>query len=493
MQGSASPSSDGPHIGRYQVLAKLGEGGMAEVFLAEVRGTQGFTRKVVIKTLRAEHQGDAHQQSMFADEARVGARMDYPHIARVLELGEQNGLPYMVQEYVEGPSLGTLLARQRERGRIDLRMGARIIADVARALHHAYHLTDDEGRLLKVVHRDISPGNILVAKQGVAKLIDFGVARFEHRETKTEGDLLKGKLSYLAPETLSHALVSHQTDLYALGVVLYTLTLGEPPWTSSKQIGRRMRGEFDPPSKLMASFPPELEAIILRCMAVDPTERFPDARLLAQSLDAWLLTTGGPVGNPELSAFVAELFPEGAEGWQPQYDLDPNTMGNGSATYVARRPITRLARGPSPIAVWGAALASVAVLSLLIAGLAGVVIYNQPGPEPEPEPLIDLETARERADFLTYLQLAADAADRGDPRLASRHLSALDELDVVDPELHLQVEGLRAKVALLTQVKQIEALADTDPGEALRIAKRLAAEHADDGRVQELLEQLSTP
>jgi serine/threonine-protein kinase len=487
---SAASDATELRIGRYQVLSKLGEGGMAEVFLAEIRGTQGFTKRVVIKTLKPEHRGDAQQQSMFADEARVGSRMDFPHIVRVLELGEENGLPYMVQEYVEGPSLGALLKRQRERGRIDLRMGARIIADVARALHHAYHLTDDEGRLLKVVHRDISPGNILVARQGVAKLIDFGVARFEHRETKTEGDLLKGKLSYLAPETLSHALVSHQTDLYALGVVLYSVTLGQPPWTSSNQIGRRMRGEFDAPSAIMANFPPELEGIILRCMAVDPTERFPDARLLAQSLDAWLLSTGGPVSNNDLAAFVEELFPEGPEGWQVPYDIDPNTMGNGATTY--RRPPRQTATDEPPVALWGAALASVAVVGGLIAALVGVVVYNQPEPAPPPEPVIDEATARTRADFLTYLQLAADAADRGDPRLAARHLAALDELELDDAELLLQVEALRASIELLGQVKAIEELADDDPAEALRQARDLSRAHPDDDRLRRLLSDLES-
>ncbi|MCA9494745.1 MAG: serine/threonine protein kinase, partial [Myxococcales bacterium] len=187
-----------PMIGRYEVVAKLGEGGMAETWLCRLRGTRGFVRRVVVKTLKTEHLDVPEFHTMFADEARVGAALEHPNIPRVEELGEHGGLPYMVQEYVEGPSLYQMLKQQRRLGSLDHRVTARIVADVARALEHAWTSTDGDGQPLHVVHRDVSPSNILISVKGPSKLIDFGVARFADRETRTEAGVLKGKLRYMA-------------------------------------------------------------------------------------------------------------------------------------------------------------------------------------------------------------------------------------------------------------------------------------------------------
>jgi len=478
-----------PVIGRYVLRAKLGEGGMAEVFLADLLGTKGFRRQVVLKVLKEHHLHDAHQQEMFSDEARVGSRIEHPNVPRTFELGEHEGRPYIVQEYVEGPSFTEVLSSARQQGGIDLRLGVRVVIDVARALHHAWHLEDRDGKPLRVVHRDVSPSNILVSRRGITKLIDFGVARFDDREAETENDVLKGKLRYLAPETVRGGEVSHRSDLFALGVVLYQATVGRSPWRSGTDLGKRLRGEFEHPTAVASDFPPELETIILRCLALEPTERFQHGEDLAQSLELWLQTyAGGRVTDATMSAWVHELFPGGTDDWLPRYDLEAMSVGHSSSTY------TLAPHQPQPQAtpaMWGAALAAAAAIGLVIVGLIGVVIRQQ-------QEVAEIRAIQERArvdgqdrrDFEVLLQHADTALDRRQVQPARHHLEALAALPVTDAALLARRDQMAQRLEVVTQARAIFDRAKGEPQAARGDAQALLAAHPDHPDVERLLADL---
>ncbi|MEQ1570243.1 MAG: serine/threonine-protein kinase, partial [Myxococcota bacterium] len=361
-------------IGRYHVEGKLGEGGMAETWLCRLHGAKGFTKQVVIKTLKAECR-DRESLVMFADEARIGSKLEHPNIPRVLEFGEILEVPYLVQEYVEGPSLFHLFRRQKLVRLFDLRLGCRIVSDIARALHYAYHAVDDDGRTLHVVHRDVSPSNVLVSKRGPSKLIDFGVSTFEDRETHTRAGVLKGKLRYMAPEVLMRDEITHRSDLYSLGIVLYALCTGEQPWSGVDEVPDRLRGALVPPSTRRTEVDPTLEGIVLRCLELDPTRRFANGNELADALDEWLEANGGPMTDEAVAERVAALFPDGPKDWVSGFDL---TALSAIGTRHQPRPATT-----NPWAfVLAGAVGLLAVSSVLLVAATGAAVYLWPRPAP---------------------------------------------------------------------------------------------------------------
>jgi len=290
-------------IDRYVVESKLGEGGMADVWLCRMSGARGFSKQVVIKTIKPACRSEQYE-SMFVDEANIGSRLEHPNIPRVTEFAQTaEGDLYLVQEYVEGPSVQQIIAAQRALGRYDLRLAVKIGAEVASALDFAFRLRDERGRPLEVVHRDVSSSNILVSRRGLAKLIDFGVARFTDRETHTATGILKGKLSFMAPEIVSGSRPSHRSDLYSLGQVLYRLCVGRAPE------GLVGSADFVLPSQLQPDIDPALEAILLACLQPNPENRVASGQVLAQRLERWMLAHGGPVTDAEAAARISSLFP----------------------------------------------------------------------------------------------------------------------------------------------------------------------------------------
>lgn len=476
-----------PAIGRYVIRSKLGEGGMAEVFLADLLGSKGFRRPVVLKVLREHHLDDEHQQDMFTDEAKVGSRIEHPHVPRTLELGDHEGRPFIVQEYVEGPSFQAVLKRARRTGGIDVRFGVRVVVDVAKALHHAYHLDDRDGQQLKVVHRDVSPSNILVSRRGITKLIDFGVARFEDREAHTDADVLKGKLRYLAPETMRGKGVSHRSDLYALGIVLYQATTGHAPWRRNSDITLRLRGEFTRPSKHGHDYPAALEAIVLRCMATDPDDRYTTGHELAEALEAWLVAEGGgAVTDARMAEWIEQLFPGGPDDWLPRFEVDMQSIGHTQSSYTlaaAQRP-----KG-APTELWGIALGSIAVLALLTAALVSVLVQNRPLPQAAAQATVHDEV-KARDDFEVLLQHADTALDRRQVGLAKQHLTAIASLPVTDAALRARADGLWDRLDVVATVRSVRATADDDLTGATEAAAELLAAHPHHPDVEALVDEL---
>jgi serine/threonine protein kinase len=213
------------------VLESLAVGGMAEVSLAREVGHAGFARLVVIKRIRHEHADDLELVTMFFDEARLLARLSHPHIAQVHALGESDGRPFLVMEHVRGATLRELMERGRP---LAVRAVAGIGLAIAQALSYAHALTDEHGRTLGVVHRDLTPANVIVADSGVVKLLDFGIAKWVSRAYETATGVVKGTTGYMSPEQNAGGAIDQRSDVFSLGVLLHALAMGRAPtdpWT----------------------------------------------------------------------------------------------------------------------------------------------------------------------------------------------------------------------------------------------------------------------
>ncbi len=267
------------HIGPYRVLKRLAFGGMAEVLLAESAGADGFTRTVVIKRVLAQYSASEEFITMFRDEARVTAPLQHGNIAQVLEFGEQDGQFHLVLEHVNGPSLGVLLARLNERHeRLPPEVAVHVAIEVARALDYAHRKKGPDGVPLQIVHRDVTPSNILLTQEGEVKLADFGIARARSRLTSSvqSSGVIKGKLPYLPPETLRAGVANPRLDLYSLGVVLYEMLTGARPFGGDSEVEiltQVLEKEVPPVATVVPGLPQALSDAVATMMHRDPERR----------------------------------------------------------------------------------------------------------------------------------------------------------------------------------------------------------------------------
>lgn len=298
-------------FGKYQLLRKIATGGMGQVFLAREHA-EGLERLVVLKLLLPHLAEDEDFLGMFLEEARLVARLSHPHIIRILEVSRVNGRPCLAMEYVQGEDLRQVDRRARLRGRpLPLGLVLRIVSDVAAGLDHVHKATDSLGQPLRLVHRDVSPQNVLVGFDGGVKIIDFGVAKAAGSTQRTVSGVLKGKYPYMSPEQAQGLPVEARSDQFSLGIVLWELLTGR----------RLFKGETDLmtlhlvrecqvplPSQLAKGLPPELDALVLRALAPRPEERYPDCGALRLALEELLLQHQLPSSSAHLSAWLQELY-----------------------------------------------------------------------------------------------------------------------------------------------------------------------------------------
>jgi serine/threonine-protein kinase len=277
--------------GRYVLGEEFGAGGMASVHLGLARGEGGFSRTVAIKRLHAAMAHDPELSTALMDEARVTARIHHPNVVPTVDVVADEGQLFIVMDYVHGESLAHLIKAMKSTATptsIPLPVVAAIFVDVLQGLHAAHEATNDEGASLDVVHRDVSPQNILVGADGVTRVFDFGIAKSAGRSQVTRQGLLKGKLGYMAPEQLKET-VARTTDVYAAGVCLWEAVTMRRLFASdngSLVLAKVAAGLVDPPSKYVPGLPPALEAVILRALHRDPAQRFPTAREMVRALSA---------------------------------------------------------------------------------------------------------------------------------------------------------------------------------------------------------------
>jgi serine/threonine-protein kinase len=299
-------------FGKYQLVERLGRGGMAEVWKARMVGPAGFQRTLVVKRILPELAEDPQFVAMFVSEARLSARLNHVNIVHVFELGEAEGEYYLAMEYVHGHTLTAVMRNLALRGLPPPGFGAMVVRDLCRALAYAHALTDDNGEPLRLVHRDVSPANVMIGFDGGVKLFDFGIAKAlaEVNEVKTQTGTLKGKLGYMAPELLDGRDFDHRSDLFSVGVLLHETLTGRRLFKGAHdlqtlQLIRQAR--VAPPSTVNPEVPPELDAICLRALARDPDERYQTGDELAAALDPIVHALGWTVERD--AVLMRSLFP----------------------------------------------------------------------------------------------------------------------------------------------------------------------------------------
>ncbi|HMG57674.1 MAG TPA: serine/threonine-protein kinase [Kofleriaceae bacterium] len=304
-------------IGRYDLITALATGGMGRIWLGRAAGIGGFERKVVIKTLELPQTTESDPAiAMFLDEARLLGLLHHQHIASVFEVGrDDDGRHYMVIDYLEGQSAHHAWERASQFGAsLPLDFTLTVASATANALHYAHTRKDIDGTPLQIVHRDVTPSNVMIGYDGAVQLIDFGIAMAANRKTKTETGFVKGKVGYLSPEQVSGRDVDARTDVFALGILLYELSTMHRAFRDSSDLATMQRiktGRVTRPSLLVPNYPLELEIIVLKALQVDPRERFADADAMRRAIEALGHRLHLVLGDAAIIEVMAQLFEAG--------------------------------------------------------------------------------------------------------------------------------------------------------------------------------------
>jgi len=277
-------------LGRYELLVPIAKGGMAQVWAARLKGSRGFHKLVAVKTVLPRALDDQKMERMFLEEASLASQIHHPNVVETLELGEQDGVLYLVMEWVDGEPLSDVIAKAREHGGLPLGVAINVIGQALKGLSAAHTARDENGMLLGLVHRDISPQNVLVTYAGMSKLVDFGIAKATSRASGlTELGEIKGKFAYMAPEQVRGDIVDARTDVFAVGILLYVVTSGRHPYkgeTPAETISRISSPEGPtPPSKWLPSYPAQLESVLLKALAPAPADRYSSAHEMLVALE----------------------------------------------------------------------------------------------------------------------------------------------------------------------------------------------------------------
>jgi serine/threonine-protein kinase len=311
MQASnAAWLAPGCRLDRYDLLLQVAEGGMALLWLARQQGKHGFDRIVAIKTISPKLGSDALFQRMFLDEARVVSRIEHPNVAQVLDLGEERGVLFLVMEWVDGESLinvGRAVERKTD-GKIPVGILARIMVDACAGLQAAHDLTDDDGLTLGVVHRDVSPHNLIVGFRGTTKVIDFGIAKARNRAAQDTGvGIVKGKIAYMAPEQAMESGVDRRADVWSLAASMYRYLAGAVPYSATEPVAMLRRIVAGLPAKSLPTTVPEpIRLVVERALEHDPTKRFETARDLGVALETAMRAADIHTSCEDVAAFMEE-------------------------------------------------------------------------------------------------------------------------------------------------------------------------------------------
>jgi len=304
-------------FGKFQLLKKIAAGGMAEIHLAKQRGMEGFEKLVVIKMILPNLVSNNEFVQMFLDEARLAAKLNHPNIVQIFDMGKAGGTFFIAMEYIQGENLRAIVKACRKSGRtMPIEHTVKIISQAAEGLYYAHSKTDVAGNPLNIVHRDISPQNIMVSFDGVVKVVDFGIAKAATQYQETRAGVLKGKYSYMSPEQCTGQPVDARSDIFALGIVLWELATGTRLYKQSSELmilKEITEGVVPPPRQINQQVPAELEAIILKALAKSTAHRFPDSLQMHLALEEFLKNQQLTSSTVHLSAFMRGLFPDRLE------------------------------------------------------------------------------------------------------------------------------------------------------------------------------------
>jgi serine/threonine-protein kinase len=301
-------------LGKYQMIRRLGRGGMAEVYLARAAGPMGFEKTLVVKRIHPHLMEEQRFIEMFLLEARLAAQLNHANVVQVFDFGEENGSYFIAMEYIDGPSLYTLIKRAYAEGTpVEFPLCAKIISFACEGLAYAHELPDPAtGKPLGLVHRDISPDNILLSRNGGVKVVDFGIAKVASQGHRTQTGIVKGKVAYMSPEHLQGQPLDPRADVFALGVVLYKLVTGQHPFEGESDVTLIQAILKDPMvevSERRQDVPEELERIVKKALAKERDQRYRGCRDLQEDLERFLLKCGEPVGSVQIAELVRRFTP----------------------------------------------------------------------------------------------------------------------------------------------------------------------------------------
>lgn len=303
-------------FGQYQLIEKIAQGGMAEIFKGKALDSQGLERAVVIKRILPHIAASPEFVQMLIDEAKIAVMLNHGNIAQVYDLGKVGDDYFIVMEYVEGKSISQIMKRLRLSGLlIPVPFAMAICAEIAQGLDYMHRKTDDAGHPLNIVHRDISPQNVILSVYGTIKIIDFGIAKAKNKVSVTDSGVLKGKFAYMSPEHAEGLKLDNRNDIFSLGVILYELLTGERLFkgkTNQETIKRVKKARVLAPSEKRTEIPKALDDIVLKALARDRNQRYQSAGELAHDLHKLLIQIAPHFTPQNLVEFLHDLFPENA-------------------------------------------------------------------------------------------------------------------------------------------------------------------------------------
>jgi serine/threonine protein kinase len=387
-------------LGRYRLVRRLAVGGMAEVYLAVAEGLSGFEKRVVVKRLLPQHAKEGELLAMFLDEARLVATLRHPNIGEVYDVGAEGGDYFFAMEHIPGRDVRDLLSTRYGQP-LPLAEALAIVIGVAAGLHCAHEQRDDQGHLLDIVHRDISPSNVLVSAAGQVKLIDFGVAKWGAQRTETRHGVLKGKCAYMSPEQCRAEPLDRRSDVFSLGVLLYELTTGSRPFSGDNDFETMtaiVRGAVEPPSARLRGYPPALEPIVMKALAPRREDRHATAQELSRALTAVAAAEGVNPSAAGLAELLASSFGDEAAGSVAEPDPDDRTATDHQAAATIAplslvEPVSEALRAVSSRRI--AIIAGVGLACVAAVAVAGPWLRRAPvsAPAPVAQPVREVRVA----------------------------------------------------------------------------------------------------
>lgn len=338
----------GARVGKYEIVQRLACGGMAEIYLARASGIHGFEKYIVLKRILPQYASNEDFIRMFLKEARVAASLDHANIAQVHDIGESGGSTFFTMEYLHGEDLRQVMRHLgRSRQRLPLEHALEIVMGAASGLHFAHEKRGADGRALGIVHRDISPSNIVVTYQGGVKVVDFGIAKLAADPELSQRHVLKGKIAYVSPEQLQNHPLDRRTDVFSLGVVLYEITTHKRLFKGRSEV-ETMKAVFDgvvpPPTVVVPDYPAALERIVLRALARAPEDRYQSARDLQVALETFVHDERLRVSPAALAEWMGQTFGSKQEIWHTL--STPGASTDAATPPPAREPtaVTKVTR-----------------------------------------------------------------------------------------------------------------------------------------------------
>ena len=310
-RGSANANAlVGGQVGRYSVVRHLASGGMAELYIARQEAMGGFEKPVVLKVLQPKYAENPRVVTMFLDEARLAAKLNHPSIVHVYDVADEAGMKYIAMEYIHGETSADLVKRGLAvKNYLPLEHAVHIVSQTAAGLAYAHERREPDGRVLRIVHRDVSPTNILVGYEGQTKIVDFGIARAQD-ELREESGIRPGKASYMSPEQVRGEPADYRSDIFSLGIILYELTLCQRLYRGAPEVMMRkiLDDRVTPPTAITRDYPATLELIVMRALEKRPEDRYQSAEDMRHDLEEFLEESGLKSGNRRMALYMQEVF-----------------------------------------------------------------------------------------------------------------------------------------------------------------------------------------